>query len=114
MHLLCGLVELSVLCTPLYVRARARVRARRCMQLANRPQHFFHSANQCNEKEQGERDETLAVVLWKNAYDWIFSMMKNPYHMPMHYRNAPKVLPCRHTHTHTIIVCGYHELYCVM
>jgi hypothetical protein len=49
--------------------------------------HFLHDVHQCSPKEKEQVNTTLVVVLWKNAYDWLLSMHKNPYHMPMHYYN---------------------------
>lgn len=50
--------------------------------------HFLHSYNQCSPKEQTMLNRTLVVVLWKNVYDWLSSMHRNPYHMHMHFRDS--------------------------
>jgi len=38
--------------------------------------------------ERSQRNTTLAIVLWKNVFDWTLSMHRNPYHMHMHFRNS--------------------------
>mmetsp|Transcript_28444 Transcript_28444/g.83123 ORF Transcript_28444/g.83123 Transcript_28444/m.83123 type:complete len:187 (+) Transcript_28444:8-568(+) len=43
--------------------------------------HFFHDSTQCSPKEIHQIPSTLMVVLWKNPFDWILSMHRNPYHM---------------------------------
>lgn len=50
--------------------------------------HFFHNPSQCTRSERAQKNTTLAIVLWKNVFDWTLSMHRNPYHMHMHFRNS--------------------------
>eukprot|EP00613_Pedinella_sp_CCMP2098_P026079 CAMPEP_0171705316 /NCGR_PEP_ID=MMETSP0991-20121206/13126_1 /TAXON_ID=483369 /ORGANISM="non described non described, Strain CCMP2098" /LENGTH=661 /DNA_ID=CAMNT_0012294841 /DNA_START=41 /DNA_END=2027 /DNA_ORIENTATION=- len=50
--------------------------------------HFFHHPSQCSKIERSQKNTTLAIVLWKNVFDWTLSMHRNPYHMHMHFRNS--------------------------
>jgi hypothetical protein len=35
--------------------------------------HFFHHPSQCSKVERSQRNTTLAIVLWKNVFDWVIS-----------------------------------------
>lgn len=50
--------------------------------------HFFHDPSQCSPRERAQMNTTLALVLWKNPFDWLLSMHRNPYHLHMHFGNS--------------------------